>query len=439
MAATLFHLLLFFLSCTTTIMAGSKIRHGGVFSFDLIHRDSPLISPLYRPSSKTVSQAEQLAQRSVSRLYHLASSPPSATGFRSPVAADPGDYLMRLVIGTPGREFWAAVSTGSTLVWTRCLPCTSCFPEPAAPIFNPRLSSTYHAVDCNSSLCSRHYEVACDPDRRCHYSYANTKGTISSETFTFTIPGSPRNVVIPAIIFGCDHEGGLENSSVDGVVGLGRGSLSLVSQLGSHVGNKFSYCLVPRDKKNSTGRIEFGEAISGAGNLRRTPMKTETYDPEGYYVTLIDLSVGNKRLNLNRQDGSGDRSGSVSMVIDSGTPLTALSADAYYNLTSAINEIVKLPPGERNYGFDLCYAVNDARDLRGFPEVTLHFEGGADWILPPSTAFYPAAVDVVCLAMLPSFYGISVLGNIAQQNMHVEFDLRNNMLYFAPRDCANNS
>ena len=46
---------------------------------------------------------------------------------------------------------------------------------------------------------------------------------------------------------------------------------------------------------------------------------------------------------------------------------------------------------------------------------------------------------IMCLAIAPvtKEQPVSVLGNIAQQNMHVGYDLDKRTVTFAPADCAN--
>ena len=165
---------------------------------------------------------------------------------------------MTISIGTPSLSYSAILDTGSDLIWTQCKPCKDCYNQ-STPIYDPSSSSTYSVILCNNSLCNNS-GFSCS-SAQCEYNYAYgdksfTKGILSYETFTL----SSQNV--SHIVFGC----GKNNSGVlfpegSGLVGFGRGPLSLVSQLGPSMGNKFSYCLVPfNSSKTSSLFLEIGRA-----------------------------------------------------------------------------------------------------------------------------------------------------------------------------------
>ena len=75
-------------------------------------------------------------------------------------------------------------------------------------------------------------------------------------------------VTIPKIVFGCGHNNdGTFGEARSGIIGLGGGPLSLVSQLNKSIGGKFSYCLVLTKNSNVTSKINFGSngLVSGNG------------------------------------------------------------------------------------------------------------------------------------------------------------------------------
>ena len=143
---------------------------------------------------------------------------------------------MNLSIGTPMVPLVMIMDTGSGSIWTQCKPCTYCF-EQATPIFNPKLSSSFSDVTCFSKLCKALRNSRCG-NGCCEYlnvygDGSSSQGFLLRETLTFE-----EQVSLPRIGFGC----GVNNevigmNNVAGIVGLGRGTLSLVSQLGSR---KFS-------------------------------------------------------------------------------------------------------------------------------------------------------------------------------------------------------
>lgn len=248
-----------------------KADHNGGFSVELIHRDSPM-SPLHNPSETYAQRVTNALQRSTNRV----SLPRSTNLFpsnnpESTIVSDKGEYLMKISIGTPPVEILGVVDTASDLIWIQCMPCSSCYKQ-KAPLFDPKNSNTYKEVSCTSSQCQSASGTSCSDDI-CHYkrfyrdrSYSN--GIISNEAVTFSSTSLDRPVSLPQIIIGCGHNNsGLFNEDGSGMIGLGRGSMSLISQMDSSINGKFSYCLVPSfSQLNSSSKMSFGNnaVVSGA-------------------------------------------------------------------------------------------------------------------------------------------------------------------------------
>ncbi|CAN6469369.1 unnamed protein product [Victoria cruziana] len=415
------------------------------FSLDLVHRDSPS-SPLYDSSVTLTERAVNAARRSIWRSRHFASrlSGRFSTKIYSPMKSGSGEFLMKLVVGTPARQYWAIADTGSDLIWTQCQPCHSCAGRKAS-MFDPQSSSTYRTQGCSTSFCDdlSTEEKYCHSDRSCgfHYVYGDQSyadGVLSKETLTFDNEANG-SVKFPSITFGCVHDesGNVASGPISGLVGLGGGPLSLISQIGSAIDNKFSYCLLSYDDTNSTGQLKFGPGadFSGAGKVQQTEMARGSEHGTFYVLTLNDISVGGNKLNVKfdaaRPTALGD---SNSIIIDSGTTLTLINPEAYDPVEKAVAGVVEFDQVDPVDGFRLCYNVS-SDTLDGFPSLTFHF-AGADWELPPENSFLPVAENIVCLAVVPSDVGIAIFGNVAQQNYQVEYDLGKGMLSFAPTDCS---
>lgn len=219
------------------------------FSLNLIHRDSPL-SPYYNSSNTYYQNLRNSICRSMSRTRRVF-APKLATSkskIQSSLTADPGEYLMKISVGTPPVNFLAIADTGSDVTWIQCKPCTECY-EQKAPLFDPKKSSTYKKQHCNSINCHAS-GLSCDDKQFCTYSYTYgdgsfSAGDMSSDSFTFESTwGKP--VVLPKITFGCGHSsGGNFDNVTDGIVGLGNSDLSIINQLSYTINGKFAYCMVP--------------------------------------------------------------------------------------------------------------------------------------------------------------------------------------------------
>ncbi|KAF3772669.1 Aspartic proteinase [Nymphaea thermarum] len=443
-------LVLFFLHFSPTKSARTILTTGSNgFSLELIHRDSPR-SPLYDPSSTSAQQAEQAALRSISRSGYFASgltaTPSSSTNgvAQSPVRPGNGDYLVTFSLGTPSHSYWAILDTGSDLTWTQCRPCDSCTGR-ILSMFNPLASSTYMNQGCASSACTAlpAREKHCNANSVCGFRHtygdgSSAGGDLASETIWFDA-----GVKFSNVAFGCVHDerGNLALHQVAGIVGLGGGSLSLISQLGNSVGNKFAYCLVPPTAGSATGKLKFGAAavFPGSGALKRTPLSRQGEQGTYYVLYLVDISVGSKRLDIESKSSPsivpmrGSGKGIGPMVIDSGSTLTMLTRAVYAAVEKEVSSAVSFEFAPPPAGYELCYRANPS-NLRNFPAITFHFEG-ADWTVPAWSAFVRAGEGVMCLAIVPTD-GVNVFGNVAQQNVYVEYDLGKGMLSFAPTDCT---
>ncbi|KAH9297844.1 hypothetical protein KI387_029526, partial [Taxus chinensis] len=438
-------MLLSSVSCICAISSQFKPVDG--FRAELVHIDS-LISPSNLNFTERLRAA---VERSRERLQMLQPARKTAfhkpTDFEAPVNRGRGEFVMKMAIGTPALSFPAILDTGSDLTWTQCKPCTDCYKQPTA-IFDPSLSSSYARLPCSSALCSDRAlpDFTCK-STGCEYTYtygdySGTVGILSLETFSFTSPksGTKRS----RIAFGCGHinEGSGFNQA-SGIVGLGRGPLSLISQLGASVGFKFSYCLTSiADSPPKSSTIFFGAAAGLKGEVgRSTPfvknrgesLSLSTY----YYLSLEGISVGGKLAKIPRGTFDIQPDGTGGFIIDSGTTITYLPSAGYDALRNELASLIKLPTGDGSQiGLDLCYKIPSGnRDFPKLPSVTFHFKG-ADFDLPRENYMIVLnKTGLWCLAMMPSSGGVSIFGNVQQQNYQILYDLGKNMLSFSPTLC----
>ena len=297
------------------------------------------------------------------------------------------------------------------------------------------MSSTYSKVPCSSSLCQALPVFSCS-SAECQYlytygDYSFSQGILAYETFTLS------SQPVPKIAFGCgqDNEGSGFSQGA-GLIGFGRGPLSFISQLGPSAGSKFSYCLMSvTDSPSKTSPLFVGETSSLTGNtLSSTPLIQSSSQATFYYLSLEGISVGGQLLNI--PDGTFDlqSDGTGGLIIDSGTTVTYLEQSGYDLVKKALMSYINLPQADgSNIGLDLCYSQQSGSSTTKFPTITFHFKG-ADFNLPKENYIYVDSSGIICLAMLPSS-GMSIFGNIQQQNYHILYDNGKNMLSFAPTVC----
>ncbi|KAI3418633.1 Peptidase A1 domain-containing protein [Psidium guajava] len=427
-ASPAFHpLLSFALILAFSILCDSAPDYG--FTLELIHRDSPR-SPYYNRAETPYQRAANAIRRSISRADQ---DTPSGV-----VVSDNSDYLMNISLGNPPVTIVGLVDTGSDLIWTQCKPCTHCFKQ-ATPVFDPRASSTYKDISCQTLKCRAFGQTSCSGRAGlCEYFYSyhdnsSTMGNLATETFTLG-SSSGRPVSIHEVVFGCGHNNsGKFDDSTNGIIGFGGGDASLTSQLGEAAGGKFSYCLVPywSDHKVSS-KLNFGAnaVVSGPGVVS-TPLVQKDH----YYLTLEAVSVGKTRIEFTSNDSFAASAGQGNIIIDSGTAITRLPLHFYTKIEAAMVESVKLPrTGDPSQFLSLCFEAEKDVEL-GIPTVTFHFKG-ADVGLPSENTFLRVADNITCLAMKPDTD--TIYGNLAQMNYLIGYDTQNMKLSFKPVDCTSN-
>ncbi|CAD5189056.1 unnamed protein product [Musa acuminata subsp. malaccensis] len=378
----------------------------------------------------------ELLQRAALRSNHrMARLTAAASGnkVQAPVHAGSGEFLMDLAIGTPGLAFSAIIDTGSDLIWTQCKPCVECFSQPT-PVFDPSSSSTFTKLPCSSNLCQALPTFRCGASG-CEYLYSygdssSTQGVLAGETFTF---GTANPTSVSNIAFGCgDTNQGSGFSQASGLVGLGRGPLSLISQLGL---GKFSYCLTSLDESKNSPLLFGSLADLGATAVRSTPLRKNPTQPSFYYVSLEGITVGGTRLQIPSSTFALQEDGTGGLIIDSGTSITYLELAGYRQLKKAFLSEMQLPVADGSEtGLDLCFSLPSGSSTVEVPKLTFHFDG-ADLDLPAQNfMIMDSTTGLLCLTIMASS-GLSILGNFQQQNIQILYDLKKEVLSFVPTQC----
>ncbi|KAK4422426.1 Aspartic proteinase CDR1 [Sesamum alatum] len=432
---------LFFLFFATVFLIPliQATKNGGI-TVDLIHRDSPL-SPSYNSSHTHFERLRSAISRSFSRksslrLTSVSKSPESFQGTLTPIG---GEYLMKVQIGTPPVEQLGIADTGSDLTWTQCKPCAQCYKQ-NIPLFDPRKTKTYRRVSCESDQCNAVGSASCDSSNACQYqvSYGDRSysiGDLAVETFTFG-SSSGQKVSFPKVVFGCGHENdGTFSATGSGIIGLGGGSLSIINQLDTSIGGKFSYCLTFLDS-NVSSTISFGsDAIVAGRGVLSTPLVKKSPDTF-YFLTLEGVSVGRQRLrhttSTNTKASSSAEEGNI--IIDSGTTLTFLPAELYQELESTLERAIAGKRATDPQGvFNLCYELPSDGQFKS-PPIVAHFKG-ADLVLAEGSTFVEVEKGVVCLTLVPS-EDLAIFGNLHQMNYKIGYDLVKQEVNFLPTDCS---
>ncbi|PIA34109.1 hypothetical protein AQUCO_03900191v1, partial [Aquilegia coerulea] len=435
------------------------------FTLKLIHRDSTE-SPLYPGNITPQERVERLHNQTDARINYYVAKITSAklvvdqSGnhlqpevVRSRLSFQDSFYLAKIGLGTfvnlphqPNhRNYFLIVDTAEELIWTQCEPCKAGFNQ-TQPVFPYSKSKTYRLLKCNShSLCYRD---------RCQHGYCtygvkyatneSSTGYLGIDRFTFELDNGATESV-DGLLFGCgDIQENFKFTTpnkINGIIGMGTGPRSLISQLGNRALGRFSYCVPSWKNSDDNIFLRFGKEAKFPQGLHvlTTPFfKGQVMS--AYYVRLLDISVAGNRLNFPtgyfdiRQDGTGG-----GCVIDSGSPFTALPQAAYTRVRDAVISYwaQRQLPVKQKPGLDLCYHVPTRPDQQ-FPLIIFHFLN-ADFTIG-SGAFLHTG-DAICFAFRSSggLGGVSaIIGGIAQSDYRFWFDFATKTISFAQEDCRRN-
>lgn len=342
-----------------------------------------------------------------------------------------GEYFVRIGVGSPPRNQYMVIDSGSDIVWVQCQPCNLCYHQ-SDPVFDPSLSASFSGVSCGSAICDRVENSGCHSGR-CKYEImygdgSYTKGTLALETLSFD-GTTVRNVAI-----GCGHRNQGMFIGAAGLLGLGGGSMSLVGQLGGQTGGAFTYCLVSRGT-SSSGSLEFGRGALPVG-AAWVPLLRNPRAPSFYYIGLSGLGVGGMQLPIPEDVFRLSELGDGGVVMDTGTAVTRLPTAAYVAFRDAfLTETASLPRASAVSIFDTCYDLNGFVTVR-VPTVSFFLSGGPILTLPARNFLIP--VDergTFCFAFAPSPTGLSIIGNIQQEGIQISYDGANGFVGFGPNVC----
>ncbi|KAE9585204.1 hypothetical protein Lal_00018174 [Lupinus albus] len=355
---------------------------------------------------------------------------------QSPTYSDYAFTLMEVSIGTPPIKFYGVLDTGSDLIWLQCLPCPNCYKQ-KYPLFDPQKSSTYTPILCQEDECHKLVEEnpSCSPNNECSYnfSYLDTskaQGLLALDTITLNST-SQKPISLQSMIFGCGHNNtGFFSEEMMGIIGLGGGPLSLISQIGPSFGGKrFSYCLVPYDTNiNISSHMSFGSGseVLGDGVVTTSLVAIGESDPL-LRVTLQGISVENTYFPLHS-------SSKGNMFFDSATTLTILPQPLYNSFVNEVRRRVSLDPvvDDPELNGRLCYRTSTSP--KG-PLITIHFEN-ANVLLGPTQTFYLKKSGIFCLTLVGTDSEDVIYGYHSQTNYLIGIDFESKRVSFKETDCT---
>lgn len=102
---------------------------------------------------------------------------------------------------------------------------------------------------------------------------------------------------IPAYTFGCIKAVTGSSAPPQGLLGLGRGPLSLLAQTQNLYASTFSYCLPSFKSLNFSGSLRLGPAGQPI-RIKYTPLLKNPRRSSLYYVNLMAIRVGRRVVDI---------------------------------------------------------------------------------------------------------------------------------------------
>ncbi|PON69503.1 Aspartic peptidase [Trema orientale] len=445
--ALLVNLLILMLTATLPIKTHA-------FSLNLIPIDS-VESPLFPKNLTKEERHQKLTELTITRAHHLrtmvSSTASNPNALRPPVfRVFSNYYVTQMMIGSQKYSPYLMIDSGSDDTWFQCEGCKNCF-EIKGGSFKFRSSSTFRYLPCDHPLCI---------PKQCQSGYcvlsinylgnASVAGVVSTDAFSLPTDGSSTGEpykVFPSVVFGCGFDNrnmnfgnnqGPENV-IAGILGLGSGKRSILTQLESQTNGLFAYCLPSWTTPYTTRTfLRFGNDAKIVGEAQRRVQRVKMVPGiKGYVASLVDISVNGKRLRLNPALFRGK------FVVDSGAPYSVLVKDAY---TAVRNEMVEYFRSRYSWSplkqgevlpYDLCYNKFYIRGNYTLPSLTFQFDE-ASLLLKPENLFEQFRTGF-CLIMFPiSDPGPNILGAFQQANHRFLYDVKASTLSFVSENCQNN-
>nr|KYP55129.1 Aspartic proteinase Asp1 [Cajanus cajan] len=348
-----------------------------------------------------------------------------------------GYYTVKLSIGNPPKSFDLDIDTGSDLTWVECdAPCSGCT-IPRDRQYKPH----DNLAKCGNPLC------ACDgPNGQCEYEvqYADqgsSHGVLVQDNILFKV--SSTSLAHPMLVFGCGydqkHPGHSPPPSTAGVLGLGNGRISILSQLNSLglIRNVVGHCLSGR----GGGFLFFGGMLIPQSGIVWTPILQSSSSSVKHYKTgPADLLFNGKPTSVK----------GLELIFDSGASYTYFNSQAYGAFVQLVTNDIKgkqLSRATKDPSLPICW--KGPKPFKSLHDVTSNFKALALSFtksknsllqLPPQAYLIVTTHGNVCLGILNGteigLENANLIGAISLQDKIVIYDNENQQIGWTSANCG---
>lgn len=337
-------------------------------------------------------------------------------------------YIVKVKVGTPPQTLLMAMDTSSDAAW---LPCSGCVGCSSPTLFGNAKSTTFKTLGCQDPRCGQVPNPTCMPGA-CSFNFTYGSSSIAANLAQDTIQLAADPV--PGYTFGCVQKATGNSMPPQGLLGLARGPISLLSQTQNLYQSTFSYCLPSFKSPNFTGSLRLGP-IGQPIRIKYTPLLKNPRRSSLYYVDLLKIRVGRRIVDIPPSALAFNPTTGAGTIFDSGTVFTRLVTPAYIAVRDEFRIRVGNLPISSLGGFDTCYTVPIVA-----PTITFMFSGMNVTLPPDNILIHSTAGSTTCLAMAAAPDNVNsvlnVIANMQQQNHRLLYDLPNSRLGVARELCT---
>ncbi|KAG5227715.1 hypothetical protein OIU78_009284 [Salix suchowensis] len=320
-----------------------------------------------------------------------------------------------------------ALDTSNDAAWIPCNGCAGC----SSTVFNSAASTTFKTLGCGAPQCKQVPNSICGGGT-CTWNTTYGGSSILSNLTQDTIALSTE--IVPSYTFGCIQKATGSSVPPQGLLGLGRGPLSFLSQTQNLYKSTFSYCLPSFRTLNFSGTLRLGPAGQPL-RIKTTPLLKNPRRSSLYYVNLIGIRVGRRNVDIPATALAFNPATGAGTIFDSGTVFTRLVAPAYNAVRDEFRRRVGNAPVSSLGGFDTCYTGPIVA-----PTITFMFSGMNLTLPPDNLLIRSTAGSTSCLAMAAAPDNVNsvlnVIANMQQQNHRILFDVPNSRIGVAREPCS---
>lgn len=350
-------------------------------------------------------------------------------------------YYTKISVGTPPKDFHVQVDTGSDILWVNCASCQGCPTKSELGIdlmrYDPKASASGKSVSCDEEFCMLNTRFSdCKTGMPCDFQVTYGDGSATAGFFVKDniqfdqVSGDLKTKSMNgSISFGCSTrqsgELGASTQAVDGILGFGQASSSVISQLAASgkVKKIFAHCL---DGKNGGGIFTIGPVVDPKVNTTSL-----VPDAPHYNVVMKGIEVGGEVLDIP----------TTVAVIDSGTTLAYLPQKVH----SALMEKLMARQPQLNIrlvdGSFRCFEYSGKID-DGFPVVTFRFADSLPLIVYPHDYLFQVKESEWCIGWQDSGVRTSdgremtLFGDLVLSNKLVLYDIEKQAIGWTEYDCS---